>query len=785
MKKIKRVWLSAVNYIKRTPKRIALWSVPKKVIAGVCVVAVTATAVGGVFVLNRPTKEEPKKVAKAKKEKVVESTANKKEITVPNFAACAISGDSIEKDLTLYLTDAAGNKITGVSYTVKLLSKDQAKQLATALAAIDVDNSAIATATNDGTGAKAYDETTYNMVLDNAKASASASVKKSASGATDTAASNSTKSDVATSADDTDDSNKASSDEAEAVDKTNTEEKAKETSRELEKLVKPDGSDATISDALLVQKQNDVAAYATALSSVKAMAELTDDDKDGMIYAQKLTAGDFVACFVPASVTAADSTVTAYDASDYAVNVTVKEKIEYKPVKNIKKKIVKNAGDTQKNHAVAQEATFQDDYSSRDAETVKTESAKEARANNLVSSSLGEIVTKTQTYTVPETPTQTSMRSMRKVMTADTGTSRTLTIKYPGSVNYVTGTGDYKVEGISVHSSESSDDSKIKINGSAATSISLVVNDSTEPSLTFSVTDPAGNRPVDYTIKVNKFDGRTRLKSADGNELYLDQGLTEPATITNASSTTPLYEKTVTVTYKNGWHTENGKTYYYDANGNKLTNVTKRIGGISYTFGGDGQLMPKGTGIDVSKWQGNIDWATTSNAVSFAIIRCGYRGSSGGIAMDPKFLQNMKGAKAHGVRVGVYFYSKATNEAMAVEEASAALSFVQQAGDGLTLPIYFDMEDACQKGLSKEENTAIANAFCATVAAGGHSAGVYASKSWFDNRMNAGSIGGNYSIWVARYNTYLGYSGRYNMWQYSSKGSIPGISGNVDLNIAY
>lgn len=784
--RIKRVWSSAVNYIKRTPKRIALWSVPKKAIAGVCVVAVTATAVGGVFVLNRPTKEEPKKAAKAKKEKVVESTVNKKEITVPNFAACAISGDSIEKDLTLYLTDAAGNKITGVSYTVKLLSKDQAKQLATALAAIDVDNSAIATATNDGTGAKAYDETTYNMVLDNAKASASASVKKSASGATDTAASNNTKSDVATSADDTDDSNKASSDEAEAVDKTNTEEKAKETSKELEKLVKPDGSDATISDALLVQKQNDVATYATALSSVKAMAELTDDDKDGMIYAQKLTAGDFVACFVPASVTAADSTVTAYDASDYAVNVTVKEKIEYKPVKNIKKKIVKDAGDTQKDHAVAQEATFKDDYSSQEAETVKTESAKSARANNLVSSSLGDDVkTEYQTYTVPETPTQTSMRSMRKVMTADTGTSRTLTITYPGSVNYVTGTGNFTVTGISVHSSEPSDDSKIKISGSAATSISLVVNDSTGSSLTFSVTDPAGNRTVNYTIKVNKTNGDTRLKSADGNELYLDQGLTEPATISNASSTTPLYEKTVTVTYKNGWHTENGKTYYYDANGNKLTNVTKRIGGISYTFGSDGQLMPTGTGIDVSKWQGNIDWATTSNAVSFAIIRCGYRGSSGGIAMDPKFLQNMKGAKAHGVRVGVYFYSKATNEAMAVEEASAALSFVQQAGGGLTLPIYFDMEDACQKGLSKEENTAIANAFCATVAAGGHSAGVYASKSWFDNRMNAGSIGGNYSIWVARYNTYLGYSGRYNMWQYSSKGSIPGISGNVDLNIAY
>lgn len=614
-------------------------------------------------------------------------------------------------------------------------------------------------------------------------------MKKSASGATDTAASNSTKSDVATSADDTDDSNTASSDEAEAVEKTNTEKKAKETSKELEKLLKPDGSDATISDALLVQKQNDVAAYATALSSVKATAELTDDDKDGMIYAQKLTAGDFVACFVPVSVTAADSTVTAYDASDYAVNVTVKEKIEYKPVKNIKKKIVKDAGDTQKNHAVAQEATFKDDYSSRDAETVKTESAKKASANNLVRSSLGEIVTKTQSYTVPATPTQTSMRSMRRVMTADTGTSRTLTIKYPGSVNYVTGTGDYKVTGISVHSSESSDDSKIMINGSAATSISptsisLVVNDSTGSSLTFSVTDP-GNVTVKYTITVNKIDGGTRLKSDDGNELYLDQGLTKPATISNASSITPLYEKTVTVTYKNGWHTENNKTYYYDANGNKLTNATKRIGGISYTFGSDGQLMPTGTGIDVSKWQGNIDWATTSNAVSFAIIRCGYRGSSGGIAMDPQFLQNMKGAKAHGVRVGVYFYSKATNEAMAVEEASAALSFVQQAGGGLTLPIYFDMEDACQKGLSKEENTAIANAFCATVAAGGYSAGVYASKSWFDNRMNAGSIGGNYSIWVARYNTYLGYSGRYNMWQYSSKGSIPGISGNVDLNIAY
>ena len=140
----------------------------------------------------------------------------------------------------------------------------------------------------------------------------------------------------------------------------------------------------------------------------------------------------------------------------------------------------------------------------------------------------------------------------------------------------------------------------------------------------------------------------------------------------------------------------------------------------------------------------------------------------------------MKQAKAHGVKVGIYIYSKATNEAMAVEEASLAVQLAQEQG-GVSLPIYIDIEDGCQKGLSRDQLTSIANAFCQTVANSGYRPGVYASYNWWNNRLNAGSI--NASKWVARYNTICGMP--CDIWQYSSKGTMPGIGGNVDVNQGY
>ncbi|MBQ2504457.1 MAG: DUF1906 domain-containing protein, partial [Lachnospiraceae bacterium] len=142
-----------------------------------------------------------------------------------------------------------------------------------------------------------------------------------------------------------------------------------------------------------------------------------------------------------------------------------------------------------------------------------------------------------------------------------------------------------------------------------------------------------------------------------------------------------------------------------------------------------------------------------------------------------------QGAKANGVKIGLYFYSTAMSEAEAVEEASLAVQCAQQAG-GLSLPIYIDMEAGCQAGLSNDQRTAICNAFCATVRNSGYSAGVYANKNWLTNKINTGAISGA-EIWVAQYNTTCTYGGTKKMWQYSSKGSIPGISGHVDMNRRY
>ena len=193
-------------------------------------------------------------------------------------------------------------------------------------------------------------------------------------------------------------------------------------------------------------------------------------------------------------------------------------------------------------------------------------------------------------------------------------------------------------------------------------------------------------------------------------------------------------------------------------------------------------------GIDVSKWQGEIDWDKVKNAgVEFAIIRAGYRGSvTGAIIEDPYFHVNMKGAEASGIPVGVYFFTQATNEVEAVEEASAVLELVQEYK--LEYPIFIDTEGAGGEGradgLDAETRTLVCEAFCRTIENGGYEAGVYASRNWYNNNLDTARLD-NYYIWLAEYRSVPLYQGYYNMWQYTSKGKVDGIEGNVDLNIAY
>ncbi|MDE6673827.1 MAG: glycoside hydrolase family 25 protein [Acetatifactor sp.] len=193
-------------------------------------------------------------------------------------------------------------------------------------------------------------------------------------------------------------------------------------------------------------------------------------------------------------------------------------------------------------------------------------------------------------------------------------------------------------------------------------------------------------------------------------------------------------------------------------------------------------------GIDVSKWNREIDWDQGKAAGGdFVIIRAGYRGSStGSLVVDPYFEANIKGASMAGVKVGVYFFTQAVNEVEAVEEASMVLELTQDYS--LDYPIFIDTEGAGGNGradnLTVEERTLVCDAFCRTVENAGGESGVYASRNWYYNRVEVSRLE-RYYIWLAEYRSAPLYDGYYHMWQYTSKGSIEGIEGNVDMNISY
>lgn len=193
-------------------------------------------------------------------------------------------------------------------------------------------------------------------------------------------------------------------------------------------------------------------------------------------------------------------------------------------------------------------------------------------------------------------------------------------------------------------------------------------------------------------------------------------------------------------------------------------------------------------GIDVSKWNKEIDWESVkASGVDFAIIRCGYRGSqTGSLVEDPYFQKNIEAAEAAGVKVGIYFFTQATTEVEAVEEASMTLMLCK--GHKLALPIFIDTEGAGGNGradgLDVETRTAVCEAFCRTIENSGFNAGVYASKNWYNNNLNTENLL-NYTIWLAQYSKTVTYDGHYDLWQYTSAGTVEGIETRVDLNMCY
>lgn len=244
-----------------------------------------------------------------------------------------------------------------------------------------------------------------------------------------------------------------------------------------------------------------------------------------------------------------------------------------------------------------------------------------------------------------------------------------------------------------------------------------------------------------------------------------------------------LEAETETV-YADGWQNIQGKTYYF-RNSQAVTGWNQ-IDGLQYYFNGDGSLGSHLV-IDVSTYNGDIDWDRVKEAgIDYAIIRVGYRGyETARLVKDKRFDTNMSNATAAGVKVGAYIVTQAVNTNEAVEEASFIISSCS--GYNVSLPLAIDVESAGNGSgrgdkISVAERTAVINAFVQTIRGAGYSAMVYANKDWMTNRINAGGLASGSTVWLAQYRSSCTYGGSYQMWQFTESGSIPGISGNVDMS---
>ncbi len=186
-------------------------------------------------------------------------------------------------------------------------------------------------------------------------------------------------------------------------------------------------------------------------------------------------------------------------------------------------------------------------------------------------------------------------------------------------------------------------------------------------------------------------------------------------------------------------------------------------------------------GIDVSEYQGNIDWQRVrSSGIDFAILRCGYGRFSS--QKDDRFEQNYINAKRAGVNVGAYLFSYAASVENALEEAENCLNFIRN--KQFEYPICYDVEAPSQQRLSLEENSRIADAFCSTLERNGYYVSIYSNLYFLNNKLSA-EVKRKYDIWLAQWAPTPTYGGNFGMWQYSATGSVNGINGSVDLDVAF
>ena len=214
-----------------------------------------------------------------------------------------------------------------------------------------------------------------------------------------------------------------------------------------------------------------------------------------------------------------------------------------------------------------------------------------------------------------------------------------------------------------------------------------------------------------------------------------------------------------------------------------------QTGGTFYAYENSADDVITSVGVDVSTYQGTVDWAAVKDAgVDYVIVRAAYRGyETGRIVPDDLYEQNIRGAVDAGLHVGVYLYSQALSEDEAREEADYLLGLIE--GLPVDYPVVYDQEEytadqARTDGLTGEQATLNALAFCERVYDAGYLPMVYTNNDWAQNMYDMERLD-HYPIWYADYTAAPSLTGGFAMWQYTDSGQVPGVTGPVDLNLLF
>lgn len=254
-----------------------------------------------------------------------------------------------------------------------------------------------------------------------------------------------------------------------------------------------------------------------------------------------------------------------------------------------------------------------------------------------------------------------------------------------------------------------------------------------------------------------------------------------------------------------GWYQEAGKWYYFDAEGKMVTGWVhieedwyymdasgemltgwQKVNGAWKYFNSEGKWIDDDsaiqntiTGIDVSYWQGTIDWdAVKAEGIQFTFIRVGH----GERKLDTKFVENIKEANRVGIPAGVYFYSTAQSVEQAILDAQFVIDSIK--GYTISYPVVIDMEDASQVNLGKQAITDMIIAFCDEIEAAGYTPMIYCNENWYKNYIDFEQLG-DIERWIARYSVKGSSNIERDIWQAGSTTRLNGINGNVDIDFAY